>query len=110
MRQISNQKYGQNFDTRGRRRSAQRTPSELRLDDRYREAFRRLLTPDGRVPSRAVQSIRDGVQAPWRPIARRVLELMDAGITTVEIKAVALGEMDRWIDEEAAKRRLDPAA
>lgn len=105
------QKYGQHeMDRRGRRGSAQRTPAELRLDDRYRRAFCRLVTPEGRVPSRAVQEIREGKQAPWRPNARRVLELLDAGMATTEIKAVVLGEMDRWIDEEADARRRRPAA
>ncbi len=94
----------------GRRRSIKRTAAELALDDRMRRRFIRLVESNGAAPSRAIQEISEGNGKPWRSSARRVLELMDANVSTGEIKAVVLGEMDKWIDEEAAKRRLPPAA
>lgn len=116
MSDAESRKYGQmrvergGVDHRGRRRSMIRTAAEIALDERMRRRFARLVTPAGTVPSRAIQEIREGRQAPWRATARRVLEMMDAGVSTVEIKAVVLGETEEWIDELAAHRRLDPAA
>jgi hypothetical protein len=107
------QKYGNHpVDQKGRRRAMRRTPAELALDKRYRERFSRLTveSPEGKAPSRAIAEISEGRQAPWRPNARRVLELMDAGFAPDAIKAVINEEMDRWIDEQAAARGLRPAA
>ncbi len=87
-----------------------RTAAELVLDERMHRRFKHLVLSNGGAPSRAIQEISEGRGTPWRGNARRVLELMDANVSTGEIKAVVLGEMDKWIDEEAAKRRLPPAA
>lgn len=94
----------------GRRRSIMRSAAEIALDERMRQKFIRLVKSNGAAPSRMIQEIIEGRHKPWRSSARRSLELMDTNLPTGEIKAVVLGELDTWIDEQAAIRRLDPAA
>jgi hypothetical protein len=100
------QKYGQFSLDRGgqpRGRSIRvRTAAEIALDERIRQQFLRCLTPKGSVPSRGVQEIREGRQAPWRANARRVLEMRDSGVATEAIKAAVVQEMEKWIDEVCA--------
>lgn len=92
----------------GRKSMRPRTAKEIELDDRMRAAFERCRGRDGLVPSRAVQEIREGRQAPWRKNAVRVLEMVQEGVPTPDIKAAIVGEMEQWIDEVAA--RPDKAA
>lgn len=93
----------------GRRASIIRSPAEIELNERIRRRLIRLVKSRD-APSRAIQDICEGRGAPVGMIGRRVLELMDADYPTGEIKALVLGETDRWIDDLAARRRLDPAA
>lgn len=101
------QKYGRGHLTiedggQTRRAFRLRTREEVELDDRMRRRFMRCVGADGTVPSRAVQEIREGRQAPWRKSARRVIEMRDAGVPATEIKAAAVGEFAEWVDEVLA--------
>lgn len=69
----------------------------LDLDRAMHEAFIRLFDPNGRVPSRGVQEIREGRRHPWRAMARRFVELRQARVPLEHTKAL-IAEMDRFVD------------
>jgi hypothetical protein len=81
------------------RRPRARTPAEIALDERMRLAYIRCLGRRGTVPSRGVQEIRQGRQAPWRAPARRVIEMLDAGVPVPDIKLAVALELAAWIDD-----------
>jgi hypothetical protein len=88
---------------RGRKHAPCRSRAELTLDSRMVERFKAVKTPDGRVPSRAIQEINEGRQAPWRTTARRVIEMVQEGVPVEVIKAAAVYEMERFVDELVAQ-------
>lgn len=87
----------------GRKSMRARTAKEIELDDRMRAQFQRCVGRHGTRPSRAVQEICEGRQAPWRKNAIRVLEMVEDGVPTPDIKAAIVGEMSAWIDEVAGR-------
>lgn len=96
-------------DLRGRRRSMIRTPLEIEADDRFRRRFMHVVTPEGAVPSRAIQEIREGRHFPWRSGVRRAIEMHDAGIPR-EINEAALTAEVAWLMDALYETRLKPAA
>jgi hypothetical protein len=87
------------LDRRGRRRSPIRTRAEISLDDRMVDRFRATAQANGRYPSRAIEQIVGGVQKPWSTTARRVIEMVQEGVPVEVIKAAAVYEMERFVDE-----------
>jgi hypothetical protein len=85
-------------DIRGRRRSSARTSVELYVDDAMRRQYMAVVTPRGTVPSRAIQEIREGRQAPWRGNVRRAIEMRDGQVPRDICKAVMVVEMERAVD------------
>lgn len=66
---------------RGRRRGRRvLTAAELYLDREMQTAFVSWAGRTGTVPSEAVQKIREGLQHPWRVLARRFVEAHAAGV------------------------------
>ena len=94
---------GGNVDRRGRRRSPVRSRAELTLDGRMVERFRATVQANGKYPSRAIEQICNGEQAPWRTTARRVIEMVAEGVPVPVIKAAAVYEMERFVDELVAQ-------
>ena len=76
-----------------------RTAREIELDERMRSAYVRCVDRAGRVPSRAVQEIREGRQTPWRVPARRAIEMARAGVPADDIRAALVDEFANWLNE-----------
>lgn len=91
------------LDRRGRRRSPIRSAAELALDGRMVERYRASVQAKGKYPSRAIEKIVGGEQAPWRTTARRVIEMWQEGVPVEVIKAAAVYEMERFVDELVAQ-------
>lgn len=77
---------------------AEKYGSSFGLDRAMHDAFVRLFDPNGLVPSRGVQEIREGRQAPWRILARRLMEARQAHVPREHVKGI-VAALDRWIDE-----------
>lgn len=75
-----------------------RTAEEWRLDRELMSAFAAIHGEDGTVPSKGIYHIREGVQHPWRVLARRFIEARQAGAPKDQLKAV-LNVMALWIDD-----------
>lgn len=75
-----------------------RSPQQLRLDRRMHDAFLRMVTPEGLVPSRGIQAVRQHEQAPWRILARRIEEARQAGVPKAAVKQV-IRTLDHWAEE-----------
>lgn len=91
------------LDRRGRRLSPVRSRAEIELDGRMVERFRATVQAKGKYPSRAIEKIVGGEQAPWRTTARRVIEMVQEGVPVEVIKAAAVYEMERFVDELVAQ-------
>jgi len=98
-------KYGhlKLVDGRGRQRSPMRTRAEIALDARMVDRYRATAQANGRYPSRAIEQIVGETQAPWRTTARRVIEMVQEGVPVEVIKAAAVYEMERFVDELVAQ-------
>lgn len=79
------------------RSSGQKYGFSLALDRAMHEAFVRLTNPNGVVPSRGVQEVREHRQMPWRVLARRFYELRQARVPREQAKEI-VRTLDRWVD------------
>lgn len=79
------------------------TTAEFDLDRDMMGLFAALEGEDGTVPSRGIQEVREGRQRPWRYIAKRFAEALDAGVSVPAIYEIT-HRLNQYVAARAARR------
>jgi hypothetical protein len=80
------------------------TTADFDLDSDMKDLFVAMEGEDGSVPSRAIQEIREGRQRPWRYLARRGCEAINAGTPLSRLYDMT-HRLNQYFAQKAAARR-----
>lgn len=103
---VSGDQYGRRPRPQTRRAM---TSGEYTLESALRTAFASVAGADGTVPSEAIYDIRRGRQHPWRTLARRLVEMREAGASEDQAHLI-IDTFKWWITTRLYRASRKPAA